>query len=44
MRLIIAIGFAVLLFLGFFVIGQYRQDQEFLQQHLEQRDARQQGV
>jgi hypothetical protein len=40
MRLIIAIGFAVLLFLGFFVIGQYRQDQEFLQQHLEQRDAR----
>jgi hypothetical protein len=39
MRLIIAIGFAVLLFLGFFAI-QYREDQEFLQQHLEQRDVR----
>jgi len=40
MRLIIVIGLAVLLFLGVFVIGEYRQDQEFLQRHLEQRDAR----
>jgi hypothetical protein len=40
MRPIIVLVLAALLFLGFFVIGEYRQDQEFLRQHLEQRDAR----
>jgi hypothetical protein len=40
MRPIIVLGLAVLLFLGLFVAGVYREDQEFLQQHLEQRDAR----
>ncbi len=40
MRPIIVLVLAVLLFLGLFVVGQYRQDQEFLQRHLEQRDAR----
>jgi hypothetical protein len=40
MRPIIVLVLTVLLFLGFFVIGEYREDQEFLQQHLEQREAR----
>jgi Tfp pilus assembly protein PilN len=40
MRPIIVLVLAALLFLGLFVIGQYREDQEFLRQHLEQRDAR----
>ncbi len=39
-RIVIAIALAVLLFLGAFVVGEYREDQEFLRQHLEQRDAR----
>ena len=40
MRPIIVLVLAALLFLGFFVVGEYREDQEFLRQHLEQRDAR----
>ncbi len=40
MRLIVAIGLAVLLFLGLFVVGEYRSEQATLRQHLEQRDAR----
>ena len=39
MRPIIVLVLTALLVLGFFAI-QYREDQEFLQQHLEQRDAR----
>ena len=40
MRPIIVLVLTVLLFLGFFVVGAYREDQKFLRQHLEQRDAR----
>jgi len=39
-RLIVAILLLVMLFMGSFLVRAYREDQKFLRQHLEQRDAR----
>jgi hypothetical protein len=40
MRWLITGLVAVLLVLGVFVVGEYREDQAYLRQHLEERDAR----